>query len=147
MCVSFTDRTKTPRTKRQRQRKSLRKSARSSKSLEESCPTDCSSVMWGTGIQLWIFLFQTDIKKYISFRVMARKVIEKIWILWFQSNTESVVFKGFKLLSQTHDSYNQPVNSHTKKCLLIVVVGVCEAEGWWLHHSGYSQSSRSCSRR
>lgn len=44
-CVSFPDRRKTPRMKQQRQRKSLRKSARLSKSLEESCPTECCSVM------------------------------------------------------------------------------------------------------
>lgn len=41
------DRRRTPRTKWQKQRKSWRKSTRSSKSLEENCPTDFCSVMWG----------------------------------------------------------------------------------------------------
>lgn len=52
-CVSFADRRKTPRMKQQRQRKSLRKSARLSKSLEESCPTECCSVMWGSRVKLF----------------------------------------------------------------------------------------------
>lgn len=41
------DRRRTPRTMWQKQRKSWRKSTRSSKSLEENCPTDFCSVMWG----------------------------------------------------------------------------------------------------
>lgn len=57
--VSFADRTRTPRTKQQRQRKSWRKSARSSRSLEESCPTGCCSVMWERRVEVKISLLQS----------------------------------------------------------------------------------------
>lgn len=56
-CVSFADRIRTPRTKRQRQRKSLRKSARLSKTREESCPAECCSVMWGNRVTLRTLFF------------------------------------------------------------------------------------------
>lgn len=51
ICFSFADRTKTLRTKQQKQRKSLRKYARSLRSLEESCPTECYSLMWESRVK------------------------------------------------------------------------------------------------
>lgn len=50
ICFSFADKTRTLRTRRQRQRKSFRKYARSFRSLEESCPTECCSLMWETRV-------------------------------------------------------------------------------------------------
>lgn len=82
-CVSFADRRKTPRTKQQRQRKSLRKSARLSKSLEESCPTECCSVMWGSRVKLFFFFKLTYPLSKIS------RLIEIITILSFQ------LYRGF----------------------------------------------------
>lgn len=54
-CFSFTDRRRTPRTTWQRLRKSWRKSARSLKSLEENCPTECCSAMWGSRVKFTFF--------------------------------------------------------------------------------------------
>lgn len=51
ICFSFADRTKTLRTKQQKQRKSFRKYARSLRSLEESCPTECCSLMWESRVK------------------------------------------------------------------------------------------------
>lgn len=82
-CVSFADRRKTPRTKQQRQRKSLRKSARLSKSLEESCPTECCSVMWGRRVKPFFFFKLTYPLSKIS------RLIEIITILSFQ------LYRGF----------------------------------------------------
>lgn len=66
---SFADKTKTPRTRRQRPRKSWRKSARSLRSQEESCRTEWCSAMYEARIHKKAFLFQliyVPLKTFIS---------------------------------------------------------------------------------